>query len=85
VNEIGTKSNPIQSSTWLLKSAEMGYADAMVQIAHNYYTGSGIEENYGKTFYWYKKATVKKTGEVCRHVAKCYLNGIGNSKNEYKQ
>ena len=58
----------------------MGYVDAMTQIAQNYYTGNGIEENYFKAFHWYKKAIVKKTPEVYRHLAKCYLNGIGKEK-----
>lgn len=62
--------------TWMQKSAEQGYGDALGNLAIHYLNGIGCNENKQKAFEYIQKATEvnKSNGEM---LAAMFLQGIG--------
>lgn len=61
----------------LLKSADLGYTDAMVALgfAHE------MNRNYGKAYSWYRKAIQKGSKKAAYHLAEAYRYGVGVEEN----
>lgn len=45
-----------ESTKWLQKAAEGRYPDAVYCLGGSYYSGKGVEQDYEKALYYYKKA-----------------------------
>ena len=52
----GVKEDVVTARTWLLKSAEQGYAPSQSNIGNLYERGLGLPQNHRKAQEWYKRA-----------------------------
>ena len=52
--------------------AERGDADAQFNLGRIYYTGEGIEPNFNKAVYWYKKAALQGNANAQINLGNCY-------------
>lgn len=71
-----TQTDNSKAFTWMQKSAEQGYGDALGNLAVHYLNGIGCNENDQKAFEYMQKAAEanKTSGEM---LAAMYLQGIG--------
>ena len=58
----GKKKNDKKAVEWYQKAAEMGLAEAQVQLAKCYMAGCGVKRNLDLTFEWYHKAAEQGNG-----------------------
>ena len=58
----GKKQNGKKAAEWYLKAAEMGLAEAQVQLAGCYRRGWGVESDIDLAFEWYHKAAEQGNG-----------------------
>lgn len=61
------------------KSADMGYAPAMVKLGECFELGIGTKKNRHGAFLWYKKALELKEDSAYFALGRCYVRGIGVS------
>ena len=68
----------------VLSFAEQGDVDAMDFVGVLYAIGNGVEENYYKSFEWFKKSADSGNTVAMDHLAGCYRDGRGTQKNLIK-
>lgn len=58
-------------------SAQLGYQESYSTLGHLYKEGLGVNQNYKKAFYWFKKGVNIKDDESIYAVGYLYLKGLG--------
>ena len=67
------------------KAAEHGHKLGAFAVAGMYECGIGVEKDYERAVYWYKKAyELGETNYSSFHIAEIYFNGKGNVAKDYK-
>ena len=61
----------------LINKAYLGNVDALMELASYYEEGNNVEQDFKKSFEFYKKAALKGNGDACNCVGLCYQDGIG--------
>lgn len=76
--------DPIQSSdiTDLERRAQLEDGPAMVEMGRTYEQGTVIEQDMAKAVYYYRSAAAMDDAGGYLRLARCYLNGIGVTKDE---
>lgn len=74
----GVSKDKIQAAQWYMKSAEKGYAAAMLNLSNCY------RPDYDKVVYWLQKAYEKEYIPACHNLGDCYYYGNGVEKNYQK-
>ncbi len=78
---LGTWDNKLlQKISRLQKAAEQGDMRAQNDLGHIYEVGNGIEVDYTKSVYWYKKSAEKEFAPALYNLGRYYANGIGVNK-----
>jgi tetratricopeptide (TPR) repeat protein len=67
--------------SWLLKSAENGYAPAQLFMGAIYHYGEDTPRNFKMAFNWYKKAAIQGDASAADNLGVFYLDGLGVEKN----
>ena len=73
---------PESFSQELLKKAEGGDAISQLSLGASYYEGLGVQKDFSKAAYWYKKAAEQGNVWAEFFLAGCYINGEGVDKNQ---
>jgi TPR repeat protein len=81
----GVAEDAEQARTWLMKAAEGGYSDAMVQLANRYADGyAGFDKDRSKAADWYGKAADRGNSEGLYALAELYREGEGVEQSDAK-
>ena len=70
------------AARWFLRSAELGYASGMSNLASCYMKGRGVRQNYKNALYWYKKAYELGSPGAANDLGHMYQHGLGTEKRE---
>lgn len=71
---------PSRKIAKLQEAAEQGDVRAQNDLGLIYEVGNGIEKNYAKSFYWYKKSAQQGFAPALYNLGLYYANGIGVNK-----
>lgn len=71
------------AARWFLRSAELGYAAGMSNLASCYMKGRGVRLNYKNALYWYKKAYELGSAGAANDLGHMYQHGLGTEKNGF--
>lgn len=55
----------------------------MVNVAYAYQHGEGVEQDYKKAFYWYKKSAEAQDARGMNYLADAYYKGDGGKTELY--
>lgn len=67
-----------------LKSAELGYSGAYIEVGNIYYYGKGVATDYHEALKWYQKAADELESEAYEKLAEIYHYGKGVDKDLVK-
>ena len=62
---------------WYSIAADQGNSDAQCNLGHAYFSGEGIEQDYGKAIEWYTKAAEQGNVASQNRLANLYFDGSG--------
>ena len=65
----------------IIRQAENGSAEAQADLGWTYFSGKGVEKNYEKSFFWYKKAAEQGLARAQVNLGILYETGLGVEKN----
>lgn len=68
----------------LRKAADLGIVEAQRGLGLCYYYGNGVEQNYVKAIYWYKKVAKQGHDDAYSILGLAYLHGIGVKRDKLK-
>ncbi|MCM1141109.1 MAG: sel1 repeat family protein, partial [Muribaculum sp.] len=71
-------------SKQLESRASNGDANAQENLGWCFHTGSGIDKDFEKAFYWYKKAAESGKSYSMYNIGIMYQNGQTDKKDEYE-
>jgi TPR repeat protein len=69
---------------WAKKGSNLGNTNAIIQLAHCYYQGFGVDKNEAECFRLYLKAADLGNSLSVNNVGVCYAKGIGVDKDDKK-
>jgi TPR repeat protein len=69
---------------WAKKGSNLGNTNAIIQLAHCYYHGFGVDKNEAECFRLYLKAADLGNSLSVNNVGVCYAKGIGVDKDDKK-
>ena len=62
--------------SWLILAARGGHVEAQTEVALLYQFGTGIEENFEKAVFWYKRAADNGDSRAIRNLNDFYEEGL---------
>lgn len=68
------------SAQWILKAALQGHEYASSTIAHKYYIGMGVDQDYAEAVHWYRKAAEQDDTSAMEMLGYIYRTGKGSIK-----
>ena len=78
INEAKPKQEPMSAEMKrYLELAEHGIAEGQYNLGVCYETGDGVQQNYEKALYWYKKAADQGYAKAQYNMGVCVYNGYG--------
>lgn len=69
---------------WARKGSNLGNTNAIIQLAHCYYHGFGVDKNEAECFRLYSKAADLGNPSAVNNVGVCYAKGIGVDEDDKK-
>lgn len=77
----GVKQDKKAGANYMLRAAEAGFPQAMVNIGNDYMTGNGLTKNPEQAVMWYRRAAGKGAHNAQWDLAQCYREGVGTPVN----
>ena len=65
-----------QAFGWFVKSANLGYREAMTNVALAYLDSQGVIKNIQDAIEWFEKALIRSDANAEYHLAKMYSSGV---------
>ena len=78
--EFDALSDGANTFKYMLQAAELGHAEAQMNVGVLYYSGYGVPQNFKLAAEWYTKAVENGNVDAGFFLAVCYLNGEGMVK-----
>lgn len=75
--ELGTQYGYNQALDYFTQSANMGNAEAQINLGYMYSHGYGVRQDYKQAFNWYAKAAAQNNAKAQYNIAGLYYNGWG--------
>lgn len=73
-----------EAVSWLIKSANQGYAPAQCNLGYHYGQGLGVKQDFEQEVFWYNKAAKQGEKTAQYNLGVCYSNGEGVTQSHSK-
>jgi TPR repeat protein len=82
--EYGIEKDELKAFEWMLRSAQLNYHDALIEVARYHSDGIGTPVDYLEAMEWWMKASQRKdsSGISDNHIGRAYEDGNGVEKDE---
>lgn len=68
----------------LMSKAEQGNTDGQKKLGDCYFIGDGVEQDYEKAVYWYRKSAEQGDADAQNSLGNCYFTGKGVEQDHKK-